>query len=169
MDNLTNQLTDIIIAIIQDKVDERIEMKLAEIQEDEENDPPRLVQKLLLWVYQNVKAEYTAETLTGPQVLERKRGKCSEYTTLFASLARAAGIPTRIAFGEATTGTVWVGHLWCEVWLGDWVAVDAAAGIFVKSPSHLKFIDSPTLKGTQSIRWRLVDNLSIEILNFKEE
>jgi len=33
MDNLTNQLTDIIIAIIQDKVDERIEMKLAEIQE----------------------------------------------------------------------------------------------------------------------------------------
>ena len=33
MDNLTTQLTDIIIAIIQDKVDERIEMKLADIQE----------------------------------------------------------------------------------------------------------------------------------------
>ena len=33
MDNLTNQLTDIIIAIIQDKVDERIEMKLADLQE----------------------------------------------------------------------------------------------------------------------------------------
>jgi len=146
-----------------------IRKKLAEIQGDEEYDPHRLVQKLLLWVYQNVKAEYTAETLTGPQVLERKRGKCSEYTTLFASLSRAAGIPTRIAFGEATTGKVWVGHLWCEVWLGDWVAVDAAAGIFVRSPSHLKFIDSPTLKGTQNIRWRLVDNLSIEILNFKEE
>lgn len=33
MDNLTTQLTDIIIAIIQDKVDERIEMKLEIIQE----------------------------------------------------------------------------------------------------------------------------------------
>jgi hypothetical protein len=33
MDNLTTQLTDIIIAIIQDKVDERIEQKLADIQE----------------------------------------------------------------------------------------------------------------------------------------
>ena len=33
MDNRTNQLTDIIIAIIQDKVDERIEMKLADLQE----------------------------------------------------------------------------------------------------------------------------------------
>ncbi len=145
-----------------------IRKKLAEIQEGEHN-PYRLVQKLLLWVYDNVKAEYNAETLTGPQVLEKKRGKCSEYTSLFASLARAAGIPTRVAFGEATTGRVWVGHLWCEVWLGEWIAVDAAAGIFVRSPSHLKFTDSPTLKGTQNIRWRLVDNLSIEILNFKEE
>ena len=33
MDNLTTQLTDIIIAIIQDKVDERIEQKLSDIQE----------------------------------------------------------------------------------------------------------------------------------------
>jgi hypothetical protein len=33
LDNLTTQLTDIIIAIIQDKVDERIEMKLADLQE----------------------------------------------------------------------------------------------------------------------------------------
>jgi len=32
MDNLTNQLSDLILAIIQDKVDERIEMKLADIQ-----------------------------------------------------------------------------------------------------------------------------------------
>jgi hypothetical protein len=145
-----------------------IRKKLEEIQEGEEN-PYRLAQKLLLWVYENVKVEYNAETLTGPQVLERKRGKCSEYTSLFASLSRAAGIPTRVVFGEATTGKVWVGHLWCEVWLGDWVAVDAAAGVFVNSPSHLKFIDSADLKGTQNIRWRLVDNLSIEILNFKEE
>ena len=37
MDNLTSQLTDIIIAIIQDKVDERIEMKLADLQEGIDN------------------------------------------------------------------------------------------------------------------------------------
>lgn len=37
MDNLTSQLTDIIIAIIQDKVDERIEQKLADIQEGVDN------------------------------------------------------------------------------------------------------------------------------------
>jgi len=37
LDNLTTQLTDIIIAIIQDKVDERIEMKLADLQEGIDN------------------------------------------------------------------------------------------------------------------------------------
>jgi transglutaminase-like putative cysteine protease len=92
-----------------------------------------------------------------------------EFSTLFASLARAAGIPTRIVFGEALNGKNWVGHMWCEVWLGEWIAVDAAAGIFVETPSHIKFIDSPTVMGTQKIRWKLVDNLGIDILAFQKK
>jgi transglutaminase-like putative cysteine protease len=144
-----------------------IQETLEEIRADEK-DPFLLVRKLLLWVYGYVKTEYIAETLSGPEVLSKRKGKCSEYTTLFASLSRAAGIPTRIAFGEATNGKSWVGHLWCEVWLGEWIAVDAAAGIFINSPSHIKLIDSSTLMGTQKIRWKLVDNLVIDVLDFKE-
>jgi hypothetical protein len=134
----------------------------------DEKDALALVKKILLWVYENIGTEYLAETLSGPEVLKRKRGKCVEFSTLFASLARAAGIPTRVAFGEALNGQNWVGHMWCEVWLGDWIAVDAASGILVESPSHLKFIDSPTVMGTQRIRWKLVDNLSIEVLTFQK-
>jgi len=145
-----------------------IRKKLADIQKDEK-DAYWLVQKILLWVYDNVKGEYIVETLTGPEVLQRRKGKCSEYATLFASLSRAAGIPTRIVFGEAVNGNRWIGHLWCEVWLGEWVAVDAAMGIFVTGLSHIKFIDSATVIGTQIIRWKLVDNLSLEILDFKEK
>jgi transglutaminase-like putative cysteine protease len=126
------------------------------------------VKNLLLWVYENIGTEYIAETLSGPEVLKRKRGKCVEFSTLFASLARAAGIPTRVAFGESLSGYNWVGHMWCEVWLGEWTAVDAAAGTFVESPSHIKFVHSPTVMGTQKIRWKLVDNLGIEILTFQK-
>jgi hypothetical protein len=147
--------------------DPTIQKQLLEIQGDEK-DALSLVKKILLWVYENIGTEYIAETLSGPEVLKRKRGKCVEFSTLFASLARAAGIPTRVAFGEALNGKNWVGHMWCEVWLGDWIAVDAAAGILVESPSHLKFIDSPTVMGTQKIRWKLVDNLGIEILTFQK-
>ncbi len=147
--------------------DPAIQKQLFEIKGDE-NDALSLVKKILLWVYENIGTEYIAETLSGPEVLKRKRGKCVEFSTLFASLARAAGIPTRVAFGEALNGKNWVGHMWCEVWLGEWVAVDAAAGILVENPSHIKFIDSPTVMGTQKIRWKLVDNLGIEILSFQK-
>jgi hypothetical protein len=133
-----------------------------------EKDTLALMKKILLWVYDNIGTEYIAETLSGPEVLKRKKGKCVEYSTLFASLARAAGIPTRIVFGEALNGKNWVGHMWCEVWLGEWIAVDAAAGILVDCPSHIKFIDSPTVMGTQKIRWKLVDNLGIEVLTFQK-
>lgn len=144
-----------------------IQKKISEIKGGE-RDGFTLVQKILLWVYENIKTEYIAETLSGPEVLRQKRGKCVEYSTLFASLARAAGIPTRIAFGEALNGNHWVGHMWCEVWLGEWIAVDAAAGIPVECPTHIKFVHSPTVMGTQRIRWKLVDNLAIEILSFQK-
>jgi hypothetical protein len=147
--------------------DPAIQKQLIEIQGDE-RDALSLVKTILLWVYDNIGTEYIAQTLSGPEVLKRKRGKCVEFSTLFASLSRAAGIPTRIVFGEALNGKNWVGHMWCEVWLGEWVAVDAAAGIFVENPSHIKFIDSPTVMGTQKIRWKLVDNLGIEILTFQK-
>ncbi len=147
--------------------DPAIQQQVLEITGDETN-PLTRVKKILLWVYENIGIEYMAETLSGPEVLKRKRGKCVEYSTLFASLARAAGIPTRVAFGEALNGKNWVGHMWCEVWLGEWIAVDAAAGILVERPSHIKFIDSPTVMGTQKIRWKLVDNLEIEILAFQK-
>lgn len=147
--------------------DPAIRKQLAKIH-GEEKDALSLVNKILLWVYGNIGTEYIAETLSGPEVLRKKRGKCVEFSTLFASLARAAGIPTRIAFGEALSGNKWVGHMWCEVWLGEWIAVDAAAGILVENPSHIKFTDSPTVMGTQKIRWKLVDNLNIEILTFQK-
>ena len=147
--------------------DPAIRKKALEIIGDEKN-ALNLVKRILLWVYENIGTEYIAETLSGPEVLKRKRGKCVEFSTLFASLARAAGIPTRVAFGEALNGQNWVGHMWCEVWLGEWIAVDAASGILVESPSHLKFIDSPTVMGTQKIRWKLVDNLNIEVLTFQK-
>jgi hypothetical protein len=133
----------------------------------ETKSPSEIVGKILKWVNSNVVSDFIAETLTGPEVLRKKRGKCSEYAILFASLARAAGIPTRIVLGELYSGGVWMGHMWDEVWLGEWTAVDAAAGMFIAGPSHLKFIDSPTVMGTQGLRWKLTDNLEIEILDFE--
>ena len=60
-------------------------------------------------------------------VLENKQGVCVEYSTLFAALARSIGIPTRYVTGYAYTDRFsgWLGHVWDEVYIGDWIPVDA--------------------------------------------
>ena len=84
-----------------------------------EKDAAEIVRKILSWVNTNIASDYIAETLTGPEVLRKRRGKCSEYAILTASLARAAGVPTRIALGELYSNGTWMGHMWDEVWLGN--------------------------------------------------
>ena len=125
------------------------------------------VRALAKWVSEYVVASMPAETLSGPEVLERKTGKCSEYTTLFASLARAVGIPTRVALGERMMGDRWGGHVWNEVYVGEWIPVDASVNEVGESFALLKFIHSDTVLGTQALRWALTESLEIEVEDVK--
>jgi transglutaminase-like putative cysteine protease len=119
------------------------------------------------WVHDAIQPKMIAETLSGPQVLERRVGKCTEYTTLFASLARAAGIPTRIVLGQrrfaGESGDTWGGHMWNEVFVGEWIPVDASADEFGGSLDLLKFVHSNTVAGTQPLRWKLTRSLGVRI------
>lgn len=119
------------------------------------------------WVSENVVPSMIAETLTGPEVLAKRTGKCTECTTLFASLARAAGIPTRVALGQrrfaSESGDSWGGHMWNEVFVGEWIPVDASANEVGGSTSLLKFVHSDTVAGTQPLRWKLTESLGLAI------
>ncbi|MEM4348177.1 MAG: transglutaminase-like domain-containing protein [Candidatus Anstonellaceae archaeon] len=86
------------------------------------------VAKLAIWVHQNIKynESYVGKKSDAISVLNNKEGVCFEYSTLFAALARAAGIPTKYVSGYVYSekyGT-WLGHVWNEVYLGEWVSVD---------------------------------------------
>lgn len=128
-----------------------------------ETDAWRGTELILNWVFQNITGKMVARTLTTKEILEMRAGKCSEYATLFAALARAAGLPTKIALGERYQGNFWVGHLWNEVWLGEWVAVDPSHNQIAPDATLVKFIDSDTIMGTQGIRLALVNKLNITI------
>lgn len=147
--------------------DPSIQGKLAEIRNQTEEGNYALVKKILLWIYGNIKAIPMVENLSGPEVLKKGIGKCTEYAALFSSLTRAAEIPTKIVFGVSQIKDMWTGHIWCEVWLGEWLAVDPSNGIFIFNPSHIKFADSPNLIGHQALWWRLVDNLRVEVIEYK--
>ncbi|MGE5583975.1 MAG: transglutaminase-like domain-containing protein [Bacillota bacterium] len=129
----------------------------------DETDGWAATKKLVEWVFNYIEPAMIPETLTTKQILEKKSGKCSEYAVLFASVARTAGIPTRIALGERYQDGVWVGHMWNEVWLGEWVAVDASHNQVAPDALLLKFVDSPDVMGTQKVRYGLAGQLGITI------
>lgn len=109
--------------------------------------------------------EMIAETLSGPEVLKCRKGKCTEFTTLLASLARSVGVPTRVALGMRLVNGQWIGHMWCECWVGQWIPVDATADEVGGSPALLKLTHSDTLMGTQKIRWAMTRSLDVEIVD----
>ena len=49
---------------------------------------------------------------------------------------------------------------------GHWVTVDCTTNEVGNAPLLLKFIDSPTVMGTQPIRWRLTDSLKVSVKDF---
>ena len=134
-----------------------------------ETDGWKATQKLVQWVYRYLSADLTPETLSTEQILERKTGKCVEYAILFTSLARAAGLPTRLALGERYNGNIWVGHMWNEVWLGEWVTIDPSHNQTAPDALLLKFIASDTVLGTQKLRNGLTGNLEIQIIEAKSK
>lgn len=134
----------------------------------EEKDGWIATQKLIDWMYNNVKFALIPETLTAEQILQKKSGKCVEFAVLFASLARSAGLPTRVALGERYQDNMWVGHMWNEVWMnGEWITVDPSHNQIAPDALLLKFVDSDTVMGTQSVRRRLTSNLQIQIDDVK--
>jgi len=66
------------------------------------------------------------------QVLQEKRGVCEEYTLLFISLARAAGIPARYISGLAYSNIkkAFGPHAWAEIYLPSqgWIPFDTTFG-----------------------------------------
>ncbi|MEA4884415.1 MAG: transglutaminase-like domain-containing protein [Clostridia bacterium] len=129
----------------------------------EETDGWLITQKLLGWIYENMQVEMIPQTLTTEEILAGRKGKCVEYAILFAAMARSAGLPTKVAMGERYTNGVWVGHMWNEVWLGEWVAVDASHGQLAPDALLLKFVDSAEVMGTQKVRLGLTGRLGISI------
>src|SRR5205814_6579004 len=64
------------------------------------------------------------------EVLRTRVGDCNEHTALLVAMARAAGIPARIAVGLAFVHAAFYYHAWPEVYVdegsgrGLWLPVD---------------------------------------------
>lgn len=140
--------------------DPRIVEKSREILKGEKNSL-RAAEEISSWVYNNLEKVPTVSIPNALDVLKTKRGDCNEHATLFAALARAVGIPTKIAFGVVYLDGKFYYHAWDEVFVGRWLAVDPTFGQFPADASHIRFLEGDLSRGSEIIR--LVGKIKIEI------
>ncbi len=83
------------------------------------------------------------------EVLRTKVGDCNEHTALYVAMARAAGIPARIAVGLVYIRGAFYYHAWPEVYLtepgpstplraGYWLPVDPTLNQFPADGTHVR-------------------------------
>lgn len=128
-----------------------------------ERDARRVAERLNRWVYDSLAKEVTFSVPNALQVLRARRGDCNEHTQLYVALARAVGIPARIATGLAYVRGKFYYHAWPEVWLDEWVPVDPTFGQFPADAAHLRFVVGGL--GQQAELLRLIGNLEIQMVD----
>ncbi len=141
-----------------------------------ETGPVRVAQAVYAWVSGHFRFRMGSVLFgTSTEIIRDLTGDCSEAAILTAALMRARGVPARVALGFASLGQgVFIGHAWCEAWLGGcWVGVDAALREF---PAGIERIKLATLDGRGDMRiaatnlmMRNISNLEIEILGAWEK
>jgi len=107
------------------------------------SDPLAKVQKLAKWVADEVKDE-PVDSFSALEVLHTKKGECQAHTMLYTALARAAGIPTRMAGGIVyMEGVGFLYHAWAESDVDGWVSVDPTFNQVGVDATHIKLVEGP--------------------------
>ncbi len=99
--------------------------------------------KIYEWVFANVDKTIVLSLPSAVEVLRTRQGDCNEHTVLFAALARAARVPTRIAIGvvwsEELDGFYY--HAWPEVYAGRWIPMDPTLEQAIADATHIKLLE----------------------------
>jgi hypothetical protein len=99
------------------------------------------VQALVGFVDTYLADSYSAEPLTVLDILDTRKGDCTEHALLFTTLARALEIPTREVSGLLYLGDdvqAFGGHAWNEVVIdGHWQPIDATWGEVEINATHI--------------------------------
>lgn len=121
------------------------------------------VRELGSWVYENLEKRPVIGIPDALTTLQNRQGDCNEHAALFAALARAASVPTRIVAGVIYHKDAFYYHAWNEVCLGNqWVSIDTTTNQFPADLTHLRFIQGGMQEQVRI--GGLLGQLSIEVL-----
>jgi hypothetical protein len=144
----------------------------------EENNSWRASKKIAEWVVENMKPNYDVGFASAREIFKNMEGDCSEYTVLMCALCRAAGIPARANVGIMYGQGIFAYHMWPEVYVGEWVAldsrwlaVDEESGEYYTDATHIVFgrslLDENIFKEIGQSVSEIIGKLKLEVIDFK--
>jgi transglutaminase-like putative cysteine protease len=101
-------------------------------------------ERLTRYVNALLEKKPTVSIPSAREVLRTKVGDCNEHTALYVAMARAAGIPARIAVGLVFIHGAFYYHAWPEVYIdegsgqGLWLPVDPTLNQFPADATHVR-------------------------------
>jgi transglutaminase-like putative cysteine protease len=123
--------------------------RLAQELAGQEKDAFKAALAMERWVAEHMTFDLGIVFAPATEVFHSRRGTCVGYATMLATLARAAGIPSRVAMGYVYAQGMFGGHAWAEILAGkEWIPLDAAiVNAGVADATHLAIIASSLAGG----------------------
>lgn len=104
------------------------------------------------------------------QTFKDRKGDCKQHSVLLAALTRSVGIPTKIVCGLAAVEDGYYYHMWTEVYVGQWVALDPTFNEPRVDAAHIKLAESLTKEdelGDYAIKLlKSLKKIKIEVLQY---
>jgi transglutaminase-like putative cysteine protease len=106
-------------------------------------EPRQKAERLTRYVAALLDKKPTVSLPSALEVLRTRVGDCNEHTALYVAMARAAGLPARVAVGVVHVHNAFYYHAWPEVFVetapgrGYWLAVDPTLNQFPADPTHV--------------------------------
>lgn len=110
-------------------------------------DANQQISLVLQWLQANIRRA-PVDAFSALDVLAQREAECQGHAYLYAALARALGIPTRVVNGLAYSESVhgFLYHSWAESYVdGAWRAVDPTFGQPAADATHLKLIEGESV------------------------
>jgi transglutaminase-like putative cysteine protease len=133
--------------------------------------PRDRAERLVRYVNARLEKKPTLSIPSALEVLRSGVGDCNEHTALYVAMARAAGLPARIAVGLVHLHGAFYYHAWPEVWVaasdtrGTWLPVDPTLNQFPADATHLRLARGDLSQQVEILGY--LGRLQIEVLELE--
>ncbi|MHB0998991.1 MAG: transglutaminase-like domain-containing protein [Armatimonadota bacterium] len=141
-------------------------IKIAKEVAGDEKNAYLIAARLREWVYRSMTTKGNIGIVrSSVDVLHAKEGVCRDYAILYAALARAVGIPTKVVAGLLYWKNGFYYHAWAESFVGEWVPIDATLSMNFVDATHIKLSEGDATDMFASVK--TMGSLKAAVLDFK--